>query len=826
VDKRTVTFIASAMLVMVAYLAIRAKFFPPPQPAPNDDQAKVEAGEDPAGAKKEDEKKKTDSETKKGDPTTEPGDPDTVTEPDTEPEEEPAETLPTRVISIGSLDRDEGVNYLATFTTTGGAIKRLELSNQRYLDLDIAHGYLGNLELEEVTGGLKIGVNIEGAGTPADLAGLRRDWVITGVGGTPTTTLIEYDAALAETKPEDTIKLDVKTADGSKKVVEATLTRAPLQLLKPESSVFEDEVRRHPYSFRLTLAKPPEQHQDVTEVIDSLLEGNWELVTPKEPTTADRVVEFARTLTTAEKEIVGLTGKWTITKKYELVPFTEADYGTAEERGYHLAMSFDIKNESGSAQDVCYWLDGPTGAPTEGWWSSYKIHPKLFQSAGARDVVIKTDSNNFKIWGAGSVFRDTYKKPEKNVIFTAQNDAEERTIEFIGIDTQYFVIGLAPGQPGEIEPLGLRRAEAVTWHEATKDGSKRAKASDTSFRLQSGVASVKAGESLAQSFTIFAGPKEPELVEAYGMGDTIYYGWFAIVSAPLLKLLHIFSYITMGNYGLAIIMLTLLVRGCMWPLSRKAARNAQLMQVLKPEMDAIREKHKNDMEKQGKAQRELMAKYNVNPFGGCMLMFVQMPIFLGLYRGLSVDVELRDQSLIPGLSWASNLAAPDRLFHWGDSPAFLFAETGWLGPYLNILPLITVGLFILQQKLFMPPATDDQTRMQQKMMNYMMVFMGLMFFKVPSGLCLYFITTSIFSIAERKLLPAAKPTLDDLSKKAEKKSKLGEVAGNLPWGKKEEPIDPKKKNEMKKKRAKEKKQSDKGRKSQGTSGSNSNGSNS
>ena len=80
-----------------------------------------------------------------------------------------------------------------------------------------------------------------------------------------------------------------------------------------------------------------------------------------------------------------------------------------------------------------------------------------------------------------------------------------------------------------------------------------------------------------------------------------------------------------------------------------------------------------------------------------------------------------------------------------------------LGPYLNILPLLTIGLFIWQQKMFMPPPADEQAAMQQKMMQYMMIFMGVMFFKVASGLCVYFIASSLWGICERKLLPKAKP---------------------------------------------------------------------
>ena len=83
----------------------------------------------------------------------------------------------------------------------------------------------------------------------------------------------------------------------------------------------------------------------------------------------------------------------------------------------------------------------------------------------------------------------------------------------------------------------------------------------------------------------------------------------------------------------------------------------------------------------------------------------------------------------------------------------LSGPSGWLGPYLNVFPLLTIGLFIWQQKMFMPPPADEQAAMQQKIMQYMMIFMGVMFFKVASGLCLYFIASSLWGIAERKLLP-------------------------------------------------------------------------
>jgi YidC/Oxa1 family membrane protein insertase len=115
-------------------------------------------------------------------------------------------------------------------------------------------------------------------------------------------------------------------------------------------------------------------------------------------------------------------------------------------------------------------------------------------------------------------------------------------------------------------------------------------------------------------------------------------------------------------------------------------------------------------------------------------------------------VELRQSPLFgESIRWCSDLAAPDMLLNWSSfMPAFI---QNFLGPYLNVLPLVTVGLFLVTQKMSMPAPTNEQAAMQQKMMKYMTIFIGFMFYKVASGLCLYFIASSLWGIAERKLLP-------------------------------------------------------------------------
>src|SRR5262249_8397410 len=134
-------------------------------------------------------------------------------------------------------------------------------------------------------------------------------------------------------------------------------------------------------------------------------------------------------------------------------------------------------------------------------------------------------------------------------------------------------------------------------------------------------------------------------------------------------------------------------------------------------------------------------------------------------------------------TWIKTLAAPDMLLYWGRSIPYLTSDASYggflyLGPYLNVLPLAAVGLMLLQQKLMTPPPADEQQETQQKMMKYMMVIMCLFFYKVAAGLCVYFIASSLWGLAERKLLPKAKKPEDVPA--ADEKAKTAPVAADRP----------------------------------------------
>jgi YidC/Oxa1 family membrane protein insertase len=440
-----------------------------------------------------------------------------------------------------------------------------------------------------------------------------------------------------------------------------------------------------------------------------------------------------------------------VAKIYRLARVPAEELENPDYPAYHLMLDVVLSNAAPEPKRLAYRLDGPTGLPLEGSWYANKVSQgSFFSSAGLRDVITQFQGGQLQ-----QISPMQLAAPDFVTNWT------ETPLDYIAIDAQYFSAALIP----------QKRSPKDIWYSAVKprrvgaipDDKANYKLINISFELDGQAVELEPGGQLADRYQVFAGPKRPRLLAEYvapgtnvSLGGLVYYGWFGVVARPMLVLLHGF-YDVVGNYGLAIIMLTVLVRGCMFPLSRKQALATQKMQQLQPELKRLNEKFKSEPEKKTRATQELFRQHNYNPLGGCMLAFVQLPIFMGLYRSLMVDVELRQAPLFgEAIRWASNLAAPDMFWDWSKVvPDFVAHGTGFLGlgPYLNIFPLVTVGLFIWQQKMFMPPAADEQSAMQQKMMQYMTLFMGIMFFKVASGLCVYFIASSIWGIAERKLLP-------------------------------------------------------------------------
>ncbi len=697
-----------------------------------------------------------------------------VEDPEPAVSDKPREEFANRRVTLGSLAPGSPYRLLVTFNNQGAAIERIELTERteaeafRYRELYAKNGYLGHLALSDEPNGTGCRVNVVGPGTPAAEAGLQADDMIQRVkvgngNASEIRNSLVFEKQLATTKPGQTIEVTVSRQDSAG--VAATRNLAiklipqPLSIVRPEGS----DPRSLLFTLQSIGGKSVERGLDELKGLPSLHGENWE-VEEIEDKGKGPAVEFRFSLTKSDLQEIGVEGELELIKRFRLTPTPQAELANGNFKSYHLVLDTEIHNKGSANQEIAYQLDGPNGLPLEGWWYSNKIHPTKFSSAGARDVLWHGE-NVHGLMGAMAIYGETEEAKEDGQVPSIDlfPVAEPLSLDYVGVDTQYFTVALLPQYVDDSPTSIFKQAIAMPAGSIGEMKKSKRKTTNVTFRLTSQLETIAPGEAHSQSFDVFAGPKQTNLLAKYDLEECIAYGWFGMVAKPLSKVLHWFEWLPLVNYGLAIIMLTVLVRSCMIPLSRKATKNAQMMQKLAPEMKRIAEKYKNEMDKRGTAQRELFAKHNYNPFGGCLLMFVQLPIFIGLYRALSVDMELRQAPLIPGLDWCSNLAGPDMLFYWKDwMPGFLANEAGgWLGPYFNILPIITIFLFLAQQKMFMPPATDDQTRMQQKVMKFMMIFMGFLFFRVASGLCVYFVASSLWGIAERKLLPP--PSMDESS---------------------------------------------------------------
>jgi YidC/Oxa1 family membrane protein insertase len=243
---------------------------------------------------------------------------------------------------------------------------------------------------------------------------------------------------------------------------------------------------------------------------------------------------------------------------------------------------------------------------------------------------------------------------------------------------------------------------------------------------------------LYSSMNYYLGPKHvPDLQAApVDLTTSIDYGWFAMLSKPLVSLLLFFNSFV-GNYGVSIIVLTILVKLVLWPLSYKSYKSMQGMKLLQPHIQKIREKYKGDKERLNAEIMQLYKTYKINPMGGCLPIIMQLPVFIALYKALLYAFELRQASFIPYLPltdkvWLADLSLSD--------------------PYYITPILMGITMFI-QQKI--TPTTGDST--QAKIMLIMPIVFTFMFLSFPSGLVVYWFVSNLFSIAQQQWQMRQKP---------------------------------------------------------------------
>src|SRR5258706_11867703 len=246
-----------------------------------------------------------------------------------------------------------------------------------------------------------------------------------------------------------------------------------------------------------------------------------------------------------------------------------------------------------------------------------------------------------------------------------------------------------------------------------------------------------AGASGKAVYNLFIGPKELDILKSMGRGmeRSIDFGHFYFISIPLLYVLHFFHNFT-ASYGLVIILLTVLIKLLLAPLTHKSFVSMKQMQKLQPQMERLKEKYKDDKEGLNKEIMELYRRNKVNPFGGCLPMLLQFPVFIGLYSALLTPIELRHAQFL----WIKDLSRPD----WESLPIHLAGcHAG-----IPILTLLMGGSMLAQQ--WMTPSAGDPN--QRRMMLMMPLIFTFMFINFPSGLTIYWLVNNLLSIAQQYLI--------------------------------------------------------------------------
>ncbi len=248
---------------------------------------------------------------------------------------------------------------------------------------------------------------------------------------------------------------------------------------------------------------------------------------------------------------------------------------------------------------------------------------------------------------------------------------------------------------------------------------------------------LQPGDVKTYTYKLYIGPKKLDLLKPAGsnLDKAINYGWFDMIAQPTLALLNFFFGI-FKNYGIAIILVTILFKAMLWPITQKGMKSMHNMQKLQPEMARLKEKYKGESAKRNQEVAKLYKNNKVNPLAGCVPLLLQIPVFFALYKVLFMSVELRHA---PFMLWISDLSSPDRLY------------LGFDIPYLGGLPVLTM-LMGLSMFLQMKLTTTNAGPTQAKIMMLIPVLFTFLFINFASGLVLYWLVNNLLAIFQHYLI--------------------------------------------------------------------------
>jgi YidC/Oxa1 family membrane protein insertase len=307
------------------------------------------------------------------------------------------------------------------------------------------------------------------------------------------------------------------------------------------------------------------------------------------------------------------------------------------------------------------------------------------------------------------------KKIKENNVYTG-------LIKWISVQDRYFMSAIIPEEAVEASMKLYNTENHILQNEYVQP-----------------VTVINPGTFQTYKYRLFFGPKSMKVLKEIGfdLGRSVNFGMFDFLAKPFVWIMDFLYDHFISNYGVAIIILTILTKIILWPLGNKSYKSMNEMKKIQPLVAEIREKYKDDKKKMNEEMMGLYKTYKVNPAGGCLPMVVQIPVFFALYRMLYEAIELRHA---PFFLWINDLSAPDRLLRFDFSIPFMQPPYG-----IPVLTIIMGATMFVQQK--MSPPMGDPT--QAKMMMFMPIVFTFVFINFSSGLVLYWLINNVLSIAQQ-----------------------------------------------------------------------------
>ncbi|RIK69355.1 MAG: hypothetical protein DCC65_01025 [Planctomycetota bacterium] len=429
---------------------------------------------------------------------------------------------------------------------------------------------------------------------------------------------------------------------------------------------------------------------------------------------------------------------------------------------YHLKIATSVENLSQQPRKVIITERGPVGIRNDDPQREFR-----------RIVTAVVDADGKFIDGAHALRSDIAKEEGLSKEFLP---GESKHTVWAALGSKYFACIVCPLPTSESKQVYSDSLVKVVGRAYFDDA---AATDDLSFAQYFTTGDIAPGAIREYTIEAYCGPKSKQLWDAMPVAQQRHYEisqhadqsgcTFRAITAVMLWLLTL-AYKGVGNYGIAIIILVLVVRTILHPITKRGQINMMKMQKsmasLKPKLDAIQQQHKNDKQKLQEETMRLYREEGVNPAGGilgCLPMLLQMPIWVALWTSLNTNVDLRHE---PFFWWIRDLSAPDALIPFSSSYKIplLWHMMGPINSF-NLLPIIMTITMYAQQKFMqkltkpavpVPPKLDEQGNpipdpmaQQQKMMNFMTIFFGLLFYNFPSGLNLYILSSNLLGMLEQ-----------------------------------------------------------------------------